>query len=433
MVNNTGTARRHAARPAESKRAIKERNELLNKELHALRLSMNEGVKKISEETGKSIKWVQMQLYQGGKLMNKKRAVNRHNVAISQAAKKRREKGLPSLGKQTIAILSKEVAESEEWQDVPEEDMEEWTQDILDQREAKVTRVTDKTVGRDVQNTASILEAEVVGLHKRTGAEYLLLTLTHSVTDTYDARVLASNGVKIALESLCKKTPEEFALCLQAFINSGVTGAVQTMKENQTVSLKGAIRKAVNDGLHAILRNERHVSENSMPRMGWAQYGSLCATYGVRLEGWTGPDGVCNPGNLRGVAELQKLKNALDTRHCVWVLLTDDEWAMQKAAQDERTARRKRKGKAVAANIERDPMDIDEDAILNNLPGPQTFIFPPVVPPMPEFPFTPSKIDQRTIIVRVCTSNEERPVYTCYDALAGTDSRDISRVVKSAE
>ncbi|KAI0765794.1 hypothetical protein BC629DRAFT_1442871 [Irpex lacteus] len=385
MPKNTSAPRQRATRPQESKQASKERNELADQQLHALRVEMEEGIKKIAAETGKTIEWVQMQLYQGGKLLKKRRAVNPYNAALSRAAKERREQGLPSLGRQTIAILSKEVAAAEEWKAAPEEEIEDWIQDILDKREVRRMRVTDKTVGRDVQTTAGLLETEAAGLHKRTGAEYLLLTLTHNVTDTYDARVTASNGVKKGIEELYKQTPEEMGLRLQAFINAGVIGAVKTMRENQTVSLKTAIRKAVTDGLHDILREEKNIPDDAMPRMEWAQYETLCALYGVKLEGWTGPDGMCNPADLKGVAELQKLKNALDNRRCFWVTLTDDEWAMYKTAENERVARRKGKGKAVAENVNNNAMDIDEGTNMNTVP----FIFPPAIPPMPAFSFAP--------------------------------------------
>ncbi len=42
-----------ATRPQESKQASKERNELADQQLHALRVEMEEGIKKIAAETGK--------------------------------------------------------------------------------------------------------------------------------------------------------------------------------------------------------------------------------------------------------------------------------------------------------------------------------------------------------------------------------------------
>lgn len=51
-----------------------------------------------------------------------------------------------------------------------------------------------------------------------------MLTLNSGVTDTWDARVMASPGVEKALDSIYKQTSEVFAMKVQAYINSGVAG-----------------------------------------------------------------------------------------------------------------------------------------------------------------------------------------------------------------
>ncbi len=51
-----------------------------------------------------------------------------------------------------------------------------------------------------------------------------MLTLNSGVTDTWDARVMASPGVEKALDSIYKQTSEMFAMKVQAYINSGVAG-----------------------------------------------------------------------------------------------------------------------------------------------------------------------------------------------------------------
>lgn len=186
---------------------------------------------------------------------------------------------------------------------------------------------------------------------------------------------------------------------------TSLTGVVKVVKENTTVSLKSAIRDIVTKGLrtyHApctyhvvlnafnadtILMEERGVKEDALPlHMNWARYETLCVVYGIELKGWTGPDGVCNPDKLRGIAELQKLKNALDDRKCFWTVLTGEEWTAKKAANNAHVASKaKGKGKATAANLASVAMDVD-----NNVPdivqagaSVSGFIFPPTVPPIP--------------------------------------------------
>lgn len=130
---------------------------------------------------------------------------------------------------------------------------------------------------------------------------------------------------------------------------------------------------------------ERGVKEDALPsQMEWARYETLVVVYGVELQGWTGPSGVCNPDKLRGIAELQKVKNALDAGKCLWVALTAEEWTAKKMANNERVAR-KAKGKSKATARDEGVADMDIDL---NVPGTAQldvprFIFPPTVPPVP--------------------------------------------------
>ena len=69
--------------------------------------------------------------------------------------------GLPSLGKQTVAILSSELAASGEWRDASEEDIEKMKKELEAKRQSKLKRVSDKMVGHEIDTTMSAVESTV--------------------------------------------------------------------------------------------------------------------------------------------------------------------------------------------------------------------------------------------------------------------------------
>lgn len=69
--------------------------------------------------------------------------------------------GLPSHGRKTIAVLSKEVAASGQWKDTSDNELQETVDELTERKKAKLRPVTEKMVGHEVQSTMGILEAEV--------------------------------------------------------------------------------------------------------------------------------------------------------------------------------------------------------------------------------------------------------------------------------
>lgn len=99
--------------------------------------------------------------------------------------------------------------------------------------------------------------------------EYMVLCLHSKVTDTWPTRVFTSGRVKFGLENLHKQTDDTFALRLQGFMISGVTGkhskhvlytrrltllhcalgAIKAIKSNALVELRTMIRDDVTTSL----------------------------------------------------------------------------------------------------------------------------------------------------------------------------------------
>ncbi len=224
--------------------------------------------------------------------------------------------------------------------------------------------------------------------------EYMLLALHSDATDTWPTRVFVSDRMKVAVENLLKQTEDTLALKLQGFIISGVTGkhskfypvrlatylashglgAIKATNDNALATLRTMIRNDVNKGLgmfcvnvsslsfmlthntEDVLTEKRGVARNEVPRMEWARHEKLVVAFGVELKGWPEPGGVCNPSKLTSTARLMRLKNALDSGECHWIVLSDEEWTARKEAAAAAAAANKGKGRASADN-----MDTDED------------------------------------------------------------------------
>lgn len=103
-----------------------------------------------------------------------------------------------------------------------------------------------------------------------------------------------------------------------------------------------------------VLTREHGISQNKLPRAPWARYEKFVIQYGVELKEWPEPGGVCNPSKLTSTARLTRVKNALDSGECRWVVLSQEEWDARKMAAE------KGKGKGRASST--DDMEIDEDS-----------------------------------------------------------------------
>lgn len=64
-------------------------------------------------------------------------------------------------GKETLAIVSKQVAESGEWKRVPKEEMDEMKAAVLLERQERIVRMSDTAIGREIDKVMSKVEAEV--------------------------------------------------------------------------------------------------------------------------------------------------------------------------------------------------------------------------------------------------------------------------------
>lgn len=173
--------------------------------------------------------------------------------------------------------------------------MEEIREECRAEKQGQVVRMSDKVVRREIDKVMSKVEAEVChaldsylpaadnlyqisALHNRTGMEYMVLTLHSKVTDTWPTRVFTSGRVRFALMNLHKSTDDTFALKLQGFMISGVTGkhskhpsyirrltlihralgAIKATKTNTLSTLRTMIRDDVTTSLRAFLVKTFH-------------------------------------------------------------------------------------------------------------------------------------------------------------------------------
>lgn len=60
-----------------------------------------------------------------------------------------------------MGIVSKEVAKSGKWKVTPEEELEEMREECRADKAAKIVRLSDKAIGREIDKVMSKVEAEV--------------------------------------------------------------------------------------------------------------------------------------------------------------------------------------------------------------------------------------------------------------------------------
>ncbi|KAI0753902.1 hypothetical protein BC629DRAFT_1598571 [Irpex lacteus] len=364
MEANTNPSRRRAAPSKEVKAASKARSALVQQRLAELRKNLSARFEQISEETNRPVEYLEKLFYHGGELLKQERDVTKYNAYLHWYIEDMHEQGIPMDGKATLGNVSKKVAASGEWKSVPEDRMAVMVERLQDKRSEKPMQITNKTVGRQVNSGVSKIENELYNLHQGVHVEYVMFAIHSSVTDTWPMCVNATPRAAAGLEQLFKVTPEVMALTLQAFVTSGIEAALKVTKDNVNAGLRTIIRNDITSGLHEILKRERNITVEKLPRMEWANHDVLAVRFGVTLKEWPEPCGVRNPSHLKNSAALYNVKNALDSGKCHWVALSEEEWEAAKKAAGKGKGTKKRK--SVSSDDDETSTDIDMEREVAN-------------------------------------------------------------------
>ncbi|EMD33915.1 hypothetical protein CERSUDRAFT_97844 [Gelatoporia subvermispora B] len=347
-------------RTKEQRAANAQRSDELWDELMAERVAYNASITRIAEKYKQPRKWVAMQLYSSGPLLSSHRAVNSYNAMLHDRSERNKADGVASEGRQTLTNLVQETA-ADEWDDMDDEERGRLISQLQHTRDKRATakNVPTKSAAIDVSRVHRSIHPELEALHNRTGAEFMLLILHGDATDNWQIETYASAKAADACSQVFKVTVEVFAARIDGYIVAGLDGVRREMGGRRFNTLKGKVRTTIVERFRDICIRKGFPRDKLPKEMKWAAYEDLVTRYGVKLEGWTEEDGVCNPGGFKSCAPLERLLAALEgpSPSLHWVDLSEDEWNARKEALI--TAPRKR-GKGTGKKGGRHPQSAEE-------------------------------------------------------------------------
>lgn len=166
--------------------------------------------------------------------------------------------------------MSRTVARNEEWRNLPEAEQERILNQLRDSKaekeEKKVAKVAHEHTANDIEQTCTRLNSEVCidglqytlphvliigqleAMSFRSGCHVFYLISRGSITDNFMARSFATPQVKEALHAMFLHTPDEMALKVNAFVTTGLAGALRLSGQNKPTRTKSEIRNLVING-----------------------------------------------------------------------------------------------------------------------------------------------------------------------------------------
>ncbi|KAJ8456300.1 hypothetical protein ONZ45_g18775 [Pleurotus djamor] len=220
---------------------------------------------------------------------------------------------------------------SEEWRTMSAEERLNATDDALkdlsEHREMKLLAPHNVPISafHDTRANLETITHDLAALHSRTGCE-AFLTVVRSSSDHYNEPFVFYTSPRVAdfINLAYKHTGADFALRLEGYCISGVSGYVQNQIEaNQQLKKETAA---------LIMDKLRKAAGAEVKRMNYANFeDSITAKYGVVVEGWPLPK-FCSPGDLSSRLELQTLYQAWESGRTRFRKLSNQEhvdWEMQ--------------------------------------------------------------------------------------------------------
>ncbi|KAG2103698.1 uncharacterized protein F5147DRAFT_554864, partial [Suillus discolor] len=286
-------------------------------------------IESLSEKHNMSVDWMSGQMYLGGKLLKRNRTAGVFNAFVCRKMRERKENGLP-MGRDALALVTKQVSESGEWKNFDSEDEDDLLKDMQDEKEMKANiKVTGREAGIDIENTLARVQPELLGLEKRTGCNIMWILTRGKISNSFVPRSYASEPLQTAFLHLYKSTIESVGMQTDAYITSGAAGVVKITTGRSATKLRAQIREVIWVGMHKSLYIFFRVSEDSVPSVAYNSYDAFIVKWGVELSGWTEGE-VRNPGTITSSIGLAHLHAALKNNECYWRELTPDEWEEKK-------------------------------------------------------------------------------------------------------
>ncbi|PPR06687.1 hypothetical protein CVT24_012987, partial [Panaeolus cyanescens] len=177
----------------------------------------------------------------------------------------------------------------------------------------KGARIDNKAATLDVANTFQRIDQELTNLYERTGAPSFALVSRGHIKDSIIPSFTSSGGASDFLLETFKLRSDEV---VQLFEQWACARAIKNKKAPTITTIQGECSKLIALGLARI--TGKHDVE-----MSYVNYkAEIELKLGVRLCGWPAGIPMAAPGNIKRMADVQSLKEALSSGHCTWSTMT---------------------------------------------------------------------------------------------------------------
>ncbi|PPR06279.1 hypothetical protein CVT24_000812 [Panaeolus cyanescens] len=193
----------------------------------------------------------------------------------------------------------------------------------------KGARIDNKAATLDVANTFQRIDQELTNLYERTGAPSFALVSRGHIKDSIIPSFTSSGGASEFLLETFKLRSDEV---VQLFEQWACARAIKNKKAPTISTIQGECSKLIALGLGGskqpfplpvLIAFLARITGKNDVEMSYVNYkGDIELKLGVRLCGWPAGIPFAAPGNIKRIADVQSLKEALSSGHCTWSTMT---------------------------------------------------------------------------------------------------------------
>ncbi|KAK0461665.1 uncharacterized protein EV420DRAFT_1639959 [Desarmillaria tabescens] len=292
------------------------RREEYNKQLRDAKDRVQHDIARLASTFHRDENQIQFDLV-GGTLYRKPRRLCFEDVKISMEAKKHNA-DLPPGKRLGIKKLRAVATANTTYDNLTPEEKSEMVKAFEAEKavKSKSVRSTSLSAGNDFRATSGHIGQELQNLAVRTGAmSFSIMTRSH-LDDAFQTQVHSSLGAEEFIWDTFNMELVDMARHFEMWACSKATNH----DERETTA---GIRCEITAKIQTKLRSASHIRTAAMH---YEKYDThIIQAYGVELRGW--PKGIpfMTPSNIKGIVDLRKLHDALDSGKCHWHELTPEE------------------------------------------------------------------------------------------------------------
>ncbi|KAF7981821.1 hypothetical protein HWV62_31943 [Athelia sp. TMB] len=223
---------------------------------------------------------------------------------------------LPKGSKKSLAEIQAMIDEDGGIMEVTDERASQLIANLITYRDTKQTgvRANNRSASMDINAVCERITIELDNLADRTGYSAFFLGARNSVNDAMPPIFHGSGDAEKFFSECFGKTTWEVSKLFEQWLCKRET----TIEKRDTVmKVRSECIGLIKQGLHAKTNNDRI-------EMNYVNYEEkIVIPYQVKLVGH--PFGIKNPSDITTITDLRTLRNALKTKQCQWVRITDEE------------------------------------------------------------------------------------------------------------